>query len=1184
MTFKCQRLNRPFFWFFCLLLSAACLLNGCRKPLAPVVHSQERTEVLAEAIKIHPEPLTDHKTWLITASSQEAEFGPEFLIDANRKTRWSSAFENNQWLQVDLGDKVYLDHIRLRWEDAYGKVYDVQVSSDGDDWQTVFSQQSGEGGVENIVFEPVSVRFVKLNLKERASPWGFSLYEIEFNPPEEELIVDAVASDSSGSAGGAPQWAIDGDPKTRWSGAFLDDVWWQVKFPEPVEVGGMKILWETAFAEKYNVDVSTDGTTWKTVYNMEEGDGLTDLIFFEPQTIQYLKIQCRQRGTGWGNSIWEIIFYKEDQLPVLQASTTRPVTQPVNAMDGNPSTRWHSGDDGEQELIISLPERIDIGGLFISWGDDYATEYEVDADGGNGTWQTVSKKKRGNGSRDMLFFGSVPAEKVRLRMTKSSAGHGYSIANIEFKSGEEQATPIRYYKAAAKESPRGWYPRWLLREQAFWTVTGVIDDNQETLISESGVIEPHKGDFCVQPFIIEEDRLITWNDVELRQDLEEDSLPMPGVQWRKDDWRLGIQAVAFGPVGDSMTIVRYRFSNEGKERFKGKLALAVRPVQLNPIWQHGGFSAIMNAECVWEPQPASVKINGLTRILLPTKPTDMGAVPLEDGDVVEFFSRNKVPESKSAYEAEGKNSIGLMYDLDVPPGESRDIVVAYLLYDNNKLATGLIEHPVKGFESVWQGMKKRWHNLLNRFEIDIPDERLIQMMKSNIAYILINKDGPFIKPGSRNYAHSWIRDGAMTSVTLLRMGLTEPVKNYIEAYTPLVAENGWAPFIILEDGRPVGFKGKNHEGQEYDSQGQYAFLIRQYFDYTGDKELLARVYPTLLRVLQFGKERRAMRMTDEYKNDPAKQAYYGILPESNSHEGYYPAMHSYWDDFWMLRGFKDGAYLADQLGYSEDAAWMRAEEGDLRKCLLASIQRVIARDHLDTIPGCVEKGDFDATSTAIAVMACDEGDNLPEPWRSNTFNKYFVEFTRGTKPGNERTFTPYEVRSADAFIRMGDREKGLAMLRYFTENSVYPHNWNHMAEVIHARKRAPSYIGDMPHTWVGSGYINAVRSIFVYEDNGTLVAAAGIDPKWVDDSGVNVARLPTQYGKLNYRIEKGKADSVIIQVTGEASPPEGFEIPLPDAWKAMTVELNGEQIDPVNGLIVFDTLPARIRIKSESLR
>jgi hypothetical protein len=123
----------------------------------------------------------------------------------------------------------------------------------------------------------------------------------------------------------------------------------------------------------------------------------------------------------------------------------------------------------------------------------------------------------------------------------------------------------------------------------------------------------------------------------------------------------------------------------------------------------------------------------------------------------------------------------------------------------------------------------------------------------------------------------------------------------------------------------------------------------------------------------------------------------------------------------------------------------------------------------------------------------------------------------------------------------------------------------------------------MPHTWVGSGYINAVRSIFAYEDHGRIIMAAGIDPKWATShEGITVKDLPTQYGNLTYLVRAGKQGAVKFDLAGGANPPNGFVIPLPKEWLNRHVEVQTAG-DPVvlEGEILFDKGPATILIYPE---
>jgi len=48
-------------------------------------------------------------------------------------------------ISVDLGAPKALGRVVLRWETAYGKAYQMQVSSDNQTWSTVFTRTMGRG-------------------------------------------------------------------------------------------------------------------------------------------------------------------------------------------------------------------------------------------------------------------------------------------------------------------------------------------------------------------------------------------------------------------------------------------------------------------------------------------------------------------------------------------------------------------------------------------------------------------------------------------------------------------------------------------------------------------------------------------------------------------------------------------------------------------------------------------------------------------------------------------------------------------------------------------------------------------------------------------------------------------------------------------------------------------------------
>lgn len=106
-------------------------------------------------------------------------YAPRFAVDGDPRTRWSSAFNDPQWIGVDLGRLWLLTQVTLRWEAAYGVEYDVAVSADGTTWRTVFRTAEGAGGVRDVRFAAAPARFVRMTGTRRAGQYGYSLFELE---------------------------------------------------------------------------------------------------------------------------------------------------------------------------------------------------------------------------------------------------------------------------------------------------------------------------------------------------------------------------------------------------------------------------------------------------------------------------------------------------------------------------------------------------------------------------------------------------------------------------------------------------------------------------------------------------------------------------------------------------------------------------------------------------------------------------------------------------------------------------------------------------------------------------------------------------------------------------------------------------------------------------------------------
>jgi glycogen debranching enzyme len=256
----------------------------------------------------------------------------------------------------------------------------------------------------------------------------------------------------------------------------------------------------------------------------------------------------------------------------------------------------------------------------------------------------------------------------------------------------------------------------------------------------------------------------------------------------------------------------------------------------------------------------------------------------------------------------------LAYDISLKAGRFRDIWLAVPLHPDSEVA-GAESTPDAAVGEVARLERKTtqyWRGRLSLMPWSVPDRAWEETLRANLGYLMIHRDGDAIQAGSRAYEASWIRDAAQSATVLLQVGLRNQVEDYLKWYAGYQFADGRVPAIVIASRR------ETNPVHEYDSQGQWIYLVNNYLRYGGDPVTVSNLWPT---VFKSGKYLETLRKNEEkefYLSRPDERRYYGILPRSVSHEGYYPepGNHSYWDNFWALRGWRDAQLLADRLGLS----------------------------------------------------------------------------------------------------------------------------------------------------------------------------------------------------------------------------------------------------------------------------
>ena len=901
------------------------------------------------------------------------------------------------------------------------------------------------------------------------------------------------------------------------------------------------------------------------------GGDLRDLGFIEVT----VTAASGGKGTVWLDDLaLEELPPSTSQPPPATAiaSSAAPGSAARLALDGNPSTEWRSpGPPDPQLFSIDLGRRREFGALVLDWDTrDFPRKYSVEvSDDGKG-WSLRKEISGARGGRAHLYLPDSDARFIRLKLAESARGQGYGLREVAVRPPEFSDTPTAFLQNVARDAPPGAWPRSFVGQGLYWALVGVDASRDEGLLSEDGALETGRGGFSLEPFLWTEGKLLGWSGAQESHALEHGDLPIPSVTRRyPGGLDLEVTAVADGPPTGSTVRARYRVQNRGQTTVSGKLFLAVRPIQVNPPSQFlnlpGGFSPIRTLAREGD----VLRVDGNGSVVALDPPDGFGASAFDGGEISSWLEEGKLPPAASVSDTDGFASAAFAWNLKLPAGGSRDVVVAV------PLAAAPVE-PREwggGFDRRVAEAARGWEEELGGVALDLPGPAaaFARTVRSSVGWILVNRDGPAIQPGSRSYARSWIRDGALTSAALLRLGQDSVARDFLRWFAPFQFDDGKVPCCVDRRGAdPV---------PENDSHGELLYLAGEYYRFTGDHATIEAVWPHLARAAAYIDTLRAKRRTPEYAATD-KRIFFGLLPESISHEGYsaHP-VHSYWDDFWALRGLSDAADLARALGRDADARRFAASRDEMRSDVHASIRQVIASRGIDFVPGSAELADLDATSTTIALSPGEEQSRLPPRELAQTFEKYWDSFrARRAGTDGQEAYTPYEWRTVGAFIRLGWRERAKELADFLFADRR-PAEWNQWAEVVWRDPRAAKFIGDMPHGWVGSDYIRSLLDFFAYEraEDGALVLGAGVPLDWVRASGgISVRGLRTRWGRLDLSMREDARGLRVSISGGVRVPPGGLALRPPLSGVPGRVTVGGKAVKFGETELVVRTAPAEV--------
>lgn len=252
---------------------------------------------------------------------------------------------------------------------------------------------------QTVTFDRQHKRYVRIQADQRATGWGVSMWSLEVHDggTGPDQAVNKTTTAKTEGDGTKATAVTDGDPDTRWTSEYADDQWIQVDLGAAADFDRVTILWESAYAMTFRVQVSDDPASWtdlKTVSNETPiGNAGKQVVDFPAQTAQFVRIQGYKRATDWGFSMWTLAVLNNGadlaKGKTATASTAEDSNPASNAVDGNPRTRWASQAQDDQWIQVDLGAPATFTQVEIDWESAYARTFVIQVSPDGQAWTDV---------------------------------------------------------------------------------------------------------------------------------------------------------------------------------------------------------------------------------------------------------------------------------------------------------------------------------------------------------------------------------------------------------------------------------------------------------------------------------------------------------------------------------------------------------------------------------------------------------------------------------------------------------------------------------------------------------------------------------------------------------------------------------------------------------------------------
>jgi hypothetical protein len=708
----------------------------------------------------------------------------------------------------------------------------------------------------------------------------------------------------------------------------------------------------------------------------------------------------------------------------------------------------------------------------------------------------------------------------------------------------------------------------------YWNMVGVKDRKEETLVGQTGDIEPVYDQYAMGFFLFfPTDRSLSIPHLVdssagpaplLTQRMEDGYLPVVLTTYRaRPGLRLTQRAFATTTIGArerSLALARLTVTADGPVPCDGWLCAAVLPAGPSGFQRHDRAGRYLENGAVsslrYRVADRRLDVNGQWGPVLDTAPEVFGLYgnPRSLADPDHYLQVSPFADLAGNGGLNGRDTAldpigGLCTAVFAWPfhlpnaGTSLEVDIRFPIDDYR--GDGDLAELTKTPAQVLDDANVAWwrDKLQSGLRLRLPSEvaHLWDLARLCRANLLILADDGAIHPGPTIYDEFWVRDSSVEGIACALIGENGLPQRQFSTHYPALFNLGSEQ---IGPARAHGFFGGEHErdGYEWDSNGEALWALGRFDRLQGP-------------AAAFGAGLYAPYVLDGARWIRDNRSRYGLLHSgwSAEHLGGRDQPH-YWDDLWGITGLYEAARLAERIGAQEVGELWQAHD-DLATATRDSIRWVLSEQarrgawetYVPTGPGDV--GRLDSTMVgALAYfhpcrlyMGARLGDDIDRAFRF-TLETIWGHFVTGGGFRHDsawHAYGPYlTLQLAHAFLLVGDVQRMDACLRWSVGNAGYATvsrsagdaanrwdvvqgAWNeqHAYPIASDFSEVPDqwwYMGDIPHGWAAAELLLLLRDIALFEadEDGQrhLYLAPGLLPHWLPDGDeLQVADAPTLF-------------------------------------------------------------------------